>query len=238
MNGITSATNEEIVRISSTEVKDMMEIKEHGNLIKKIEKHTEILKSFTDVKINVSDLWIVGTYKDSTGRKLKDYKISKKGCEFLAHKTTGGKGDLFTIKYMERFEEMEKTLSNPYKGLSKELQAIFALDTKQQKLEKKIRSIEDKMTVNYELAENLKSSINYRAVEILGGKDAEAYKKLSKKLFSAFYKDIRRTFKVNSYKNISVKNYDLAINYIENWNPKDEVLNYAIEGLNSQLVFA
>ena len=85
--------------------------------------------------------------------------------------------------------------------------------------------------------ENLRSSINYRAVELLGGKDSEAYKKLNKKLFSSFYRDIKRTFKVNSYKNLSVKNYDAAMDYIQQWEP-NEVLIYAIQGLNSQLVFA
>ncbi len=93
------------------------------------------------------------------------------------------------------------------------------------------------MTVNYELAENLRSAINSRAVELLGGKDAQAYKKLNKKLFSAFYKDIRRTFKVNSYKNLSIKNYEAAMNYICKWEPQDHVLMYAIDGLNSQLAF-
>ena len=104
--------------------------------------------------------------------------------------------------------------------------------------EKRIEDIENKMTVNYELAENLRSSISRRSIELLGGKDAEAYKKLNKKLFAAFYRDIKRTFRVNSYKNLSVKNYDAAMDYIQQWEPKDEVLIYAIQGLNSQLAFA
>ena len=124
------------------------------------------------------------------------------------------------------------------KGLSKELQAILLVDKKQQELDTRITSIEDKMTVNYELAENLRIAINRRAIELLGGKDSIAYKKINKKLYAAFYRDIKRTFKVNSYKNLSVKNYELAMNFIEGWEPKDEVLNYAIHGLNSQIAFA
>ena len=89
------------------------------------------------------------------------------------------------------------------------------------------------MTINYELAENLRSSINIRAVELLGGKNSEAYKKLNKKLFAAFHRDIKKVFKVNSYKNLSIKNYDEAIDYVEKWEPKDKILIYAIQGLNS-----
>ena len=143
----------------------------------------------------------------------------------------------FKKKVKKLLKDLRLNKSNPYANMSKELQAILIVDQKQQELEKKILNIEDKMTVNYELAENLRSAINIRAVELLGGKDAEAYKKLNKKLFAAFYRDIKRVFKVNSYKNLSVKNYDRAMEYIQNWDPKDEILIYAIQGLNTQLAF-
>ena len=144
----------------------------------------------------------------------------------------------FKKKVKKLLKDLRISKSNPYANMSKELQAILIVDQKQQELEKKILNIEDKMTVNYELAENLRSAINIRAVELLGGKDAEAYKKLNKKLFAAFYRDIKRTFKVNSYKNLSVKSYDRAMEYIQNWEPKDEILIYAIQGLNTQLAFS
>lgn len=144
----------------------------------------------------------------------------------------------FKKKVKKLLKDLRLNRFNPYENMSKELQAILLVDKKQQELDSRITTIEDKMTINYELAENLRSSINCRAVELLGGKDAEAYKKLNKKLYAAFYRDIKRTFKVNSYKNLSVKNYDLAISFIEAWEPKDEVLKYAIHGLNSQIAFA
>lgn len=144
----------------------------------------------------------------------------------------------FKKKVKKLLKDLRLNRFNPYENMSKELQAILLVDKRQQELDNRITTIEDKMTVNYELAENLRSAINCRAVELLGGKDAEAYKKLNKKLYAAFYRDIKRTFKVNSYKNLSVKNYDLAISFIEAWEPKDEVLKYAIHGLNSQIAFA
>lgn len=144
----------------------------------------------------------------------------------------------FKKKVKKLLKDLRLNRFNPYENMSKELQAILLVDKKQQELDNRITTIEDKMTVDYELAENLRSAINYRAVELLGGKDAEAYKKLNKKLYAAFYRDIKRTFKVNSYKNLSVKNYDLAIKFIEAWEPKDDVLKYAIHGLNSQIAFA
>ena len=101
--------NKEIQTISSREVAEMMSVR-HDNLMNKIEKHNQILSNVTDLKIKVSDLWQLSSYQDSTGRTLKEYQVTKKGCEFLAHKTTGEKGDLFTIRYMNKFNEMEKLL--------------------------------------------------------------------------------------------------------------------------------
>ena len=103
---------EKSITISSREVAEMMD-KAHKNLIRDIEKHTKILEKVTELNFELSDLWQVSSYKDSTGRTLKEYQVTKKGCEFLAHKTTGEKGDLFTIKYMNRFEAMEKALKSP-----------------------------------------------------------------------------------------------------------------------------
>ena len=101
-------TVERIVQtVSSREVAEMMEVR-HDNLMNKIEKHNQILSNVTDLNFKVSDLWQLSSYKDSTGRTLKEYQVTKKGCEFLAHKTTGEKGDLFTIRYMNKFEEMEQ----------------------------------------------------------------------------------------------------------------------------------
>src|SRR5699024_8871185 len=53
------------------------------------------------------------TYKDVTGRTLRCYLVTKKGCEMLAHKSTGERGIIFTHRYIQRFEEMERQLNAP-----------------------------------------------------------------------------------------------------------------------------
>ena len=99
--------NKTVQSISSREVSEMMEV-QHKNLISKIEKHTEILEKVNELNFKLVDLWQLSSYKDAKGETRKEYQVTKKGCEFLAHKTTGEKGDLFTIRYMNKFEEMEQ----------------------------------------------------------------------------------------------------------------------------------
>ena len=229
----------EIINVQNLEGQLLVSSREIATNFEKQHKHViEKIENTRAENLAVLEMFIESTYVASNGKTNKEYLITRDGFSLLVMSFTGAKAMTWKLKYIEAFNQMEQQLRNPYGSLSPELQAIFSLDKKQQEIEKKIINIEDKMTINYELAENLRVSISIRAIEILGGKDSTAYKKLNKKLFASFYRDIKRTFKVNSYKNLSVKNYDLAINFIENWELKDEVLMYAIEGLNSQLAFA
>lgn len=221
--------------IPSYEVAKMME-KEHWEVLRMLEGSKDrkgIIQTLNDHQMGVVEYFVPSTYVDDKGETRKCYECTKMGCDMLANKMTGEKGILFTAKYVKRFNEM---IENPFAGISTELRAILMLDKKQQEIEKRVTGIENKMTIDYELAENLRNAISTRAVYLLGGKHTEAYKKLSKKLFAEFYRDLKTSFKVNSYKNIAQKNYDNALKYIENWKPS-EMLVYAIQGLNGQLSF-
>ncbi|NJI82572.1 Rha family transcriptional regulator [Clostridioides difficile] len=107
MNNLQVISNEETTRISSREVAEMMEVKRHSDLLEKIDKINEFL---TNGKIRSLDYWLESTYKDAKGESRREFLITKKGCEFIAHKSTGEKGTIFTHKYMQRFEELEKAL--------------------------------------------------------------------------------------------------------------------------------
>ncbi|MBE6071078.1 MAG: hypothetical protein E7208_03855 [Clostridium butyricum] len=103
--------------LSSREVAPMMEI-EHSKLLRKIDGINEDL---VKAKIGFYKYWNESEYINPVNNKpCREFQISKKGCEFLAHKTTGTKGNLFTDKYMDKFEAMEKVIENP-NGIIKQL---------------------------------------------------------------------------------------------------------------------
>ncbi|MDU1127163.1 MAG: Rha family transcriptional regulator [Clostridium sp.] len=95
-------------KLSSREVAQMMEIKEHGKLLRKIDG---INQDLAKAKIGFSKYWEESTYEDASGKSNREFLITKRGCEFLAHKTTGTKGNLFTDRYMDRFEQMKEAIS-------------------------------------------------------------------------------------------------------------------------------
>lgn len=96
MNGLSKT-------IISTEVAQMVD-KRHADLLKDIRKYVEQLG---EGKISPSDFFTESTYITEQNRALPCYLVTKKGCEFIAHKLTGQKGTEFTAKYINRFHEME-----------------------------------------------------------------------------------------------------------------------------------
>lgn len=78
--------------------------KEHSKLLKDIRRYTERLN---EAKIGLVDFFTESTYVDAKGESRPCYEVTKKGCEFIAHKLTGQKGTEFTAKYINRFHDME-----------------------------------------------------------------------------------------------------------------------------------
>lgn len=93
--------------LDSRDVAAMVE-KDHGKLMRDLRRYE---KQFIESKIGFNEFFQSSEYKDSIGRILPCYRITKKGCEFIAHKLTGTKGTIFTARYINKFHEMETALA-------------------------------------------------------------------------------------------------------------------------------
>lgn len=90
--------------ITSMDVAEMVD-KKHKELLRDIRKYCEQL---AESKIALSDFFTESTYITEQNRVMPCFLVTKKGCEFIAHKMTGQKGTEFTARYINRFHEMEK----------------------------------------------------------------------------------------------------------------------------------
>ena len=109
-NELTTSTKENT--ISSREVAEMIG-ERHDSLLRKIDRINENLQN---ANLCSDKYWIAGTYTAGTGKQYREYQVTKKGCELIAHKTEGQKGVEFTVRYMDRFEEMEEKLQKQLPG--------------------------------------------------------------------------------------------------------------------------
>lgn len=101
--------NLQALTLDSREVAKMLP-KRHADLLRDIATYSKYLADFNERNFALVDFFQESSYQDSKGENRKCYLITKKGCEFIAHKMTGRKGALFTATYINRFHEMEESL--------------------------------------------------------------------------------------------------------------------------------
>lgn len=101
MNEMVKAT------ITSMEVAEMVE-KRHCDLLRDVRKY---VKQLAQSKVASGDFFTESTYMDANNQPRSCYLVTKKGCEFIAHKMTGQKGTEFTARYINRFHEMEDNIN-------------------------------------------------------------------------------------------------------------------------------
>lgn len=171
-------------KLSSREVAAMMEIKEHGKLLRKIDG---INQDLAKAKIGFSKYWEESTYVDASGKVNREFLVTKRGCEFLAHKTIGTKGNLFTDRYMDRFEQMKEVISN---GKVKPVKVDNSL--KEKEIEARLKNARAreanillKIYNNPNLSKEYVQVLQSKATEIITGKAILPLPVVERKTYSA-----------------------------------------------------
>ena len=228
---IRDRSKQELKRLSSREVAPMMGNR-HDFLLAKIDR---INKDFNEHKIEVVKYWVEGTYIDAKGEKRREFQISKKGCEFLAHKTTGTKGNLFTDKYMDRFEQMENVIQNNLPVGIETMQGMAFLSENMAAIGQHVQFL-TKFTMD--MKEYFQDSIQVKdhqidqAIDLIGIRSKNTHRltrKLKDTLFEKYEEyisatDIRyiaardkafKEFKVTKWEELSVKQYNAVEAFID-----------------------
>ena len=201
--------------IDSREVAEMVG-KAHNDLLKDIRRYCEQLGQGN---ISQSDFFTESTYQNSQNKTMPCYLVTKKGCEFIAHKLTGVKGTEFTAKYINRFHEMEDKIRYKFQNISTEMKAILMHDEKIMKMDERVTDLENNTTIDYGQQQALGDIVNRVVIEELGGKGSPAYREIGKKVFAECNRDLKHYFNVNARNNVPKKRFDEAVKYVKNWEP-------------------
>ncbi|WP_300902281.1 ORF6C domain-containing protein [uncultured Clostridium sp.] len=140
------------------------------------------------------------------------------------------------LKQIRRTGAYQNKPMSPMELLQLQYDVLKEHDKRLEEVDEKINAITNSMTIDHGQQEVINRIAKERLVQVLGGKDTPAYRELSKKVFSNFWKTYRLAFHVGSYKDTAKKNYEEAIKYIKSWEPSKEI-GYMITGANSQLQF-
>ena len=124
--------------IESREVAEMVG-KNHKELLRDIRTYCGYLG---ESKIALSDFFKESTYQSEQNKTMPCYLVTKKGCEFIAHKLTGTKGADFTARYINKFHEMESTIANRRSDLSPSLQILQGMIDNLAEQERRLNKVE------------------------------------------------------------------------------------------------
>ena len=221
--------------LDSREVAEMVG-KEHKELLRDIRRYCEQLGQS---KIAQSDFFTENTYQNNQNKTQHCSLVTKKGCEFIAHKLTGQKGTEFTAKYINRFHDMENQIHKPKSALELlqlQSQALLEVNEKVDTVKQELDDFRQEMPLLAVECEQITVAVHKRGVDALGGKGSNAYKdtSLRGKVYQDIHREIKRQFGVNTYKAIKRSQCDAAVAIIEEYE-LPIVLQEQIRDCNSQL---
>lgn len=207
--------------------------KNHKEVIRAIENHINTLGGAQ----NCASLFIESKYQHFQNKQwYKEYLLTKDGFAFAVMSFTGEEAANWKLKYIQAFNKMEQAIKNPYTHLSKEVQAIFALDHKQQQLAVEVKELKEGMPLFNVECKEIQAAVKRKGVEILGGKGSPAYKNNSIrcKVYSDIQQQLRREFGISRYEAIKRSQLSLAHEIVAKYKAPIYLLN-DIYLLNQQL---
>lgn len=186
------------------------------------------------------DYWGFDIYVE--GNLTTDYRLTASFAKKLSMMAKSEKGEQ-ARKYFVKVEDGMKELAVRFQNMSPELRAVLVVDQRVTRVEQKADTLEDRfnkleadMPVFTIDAKNIQSAVKKKGVNVLGGKDSNAYKDKSTR--TSVYADIqcmlRRNFGVRRYEEIKHRQADVAIRLVEEYVPP-LILQEKVEMVNSQL---
>ena len=162
------------------------------------------------------------------------YYMNRDGFTFIAFGFTGAKADQFKLKYIDAFNQMEKQLQQQ-KPLSLPEQ-ISLIAKGYESLSADVKDIKDRMGLPGNMAHSFSKKRNAKIINVLGGKKSNAYrdKNVRAKTYRALFSSYRETFDQDRYNDLPMKDFDKAVDFVNNWYPPFE-LQQEIRLANAQI---
>lgn len=183
------------------------------------------------------------TFSGVVGKTAKQlYLWTRRGasrhCKILGTDKAWEQFDYLEDNYFEK-KPQPKLPQTPMELLELHYEAIKQVDSKVSTLEARFDDFEQSLPLLPEDADDVSKEVKKRVVEVLGGKDSNAYhdKSLSQKVFMDAYRNLKGNFDVSSYKAIKRSRKDVAVQIAREYKPPLYLLEQ-IQAENAQMRFA
>ena len=195
-------------------------------------RHDHILRDIRDLAKDVpnfGEMFFETTEPDSYGRHRRIYLMNRDGFTLLAMGFTGKKAMEFKLKYINAFNQMERSVKVP----TTQIEALQVAVEELANHDERITYLEDNMRLSGVQEKQLNDKGKRMVIKALGGYESNAYKKISRKVFSAIWRDFKSHFVIPRYNELPKKQFDEGMRFLEIWQPSTS-LRIEIEELNNQ----
>jgi ORF6C domain/ORF6N domain len=144
--------------------------------------------------------------------------------------------DAYEMLVDEYYNIKEQSVQQP-PSLELALQAALEHEREIKSIKTDVNYLKGSMRIDSLQQQEIQQAAKKSVVQALGGSESVAYHELSKKVFSAFWREFKQHFQVPRYGDIPKVKFEEAIRFIQLWRPSTS-LQIEIDTCNSQMTMA
>lgn len=224
-----------LVQTIANEIKmtslDVAEVtgKEHKNIMRDIRNEIEELGE------EVGQLIFEPIERfDSRNRKQPAYEFGKDGAMQLALKYDA-QTRYKVIQHINKLESQPRVLTEREQIIAS---MKLSIETSEEvnEIKEDVAMLKETMRIDSLQQRELQKKVSGVIVDLLGGKDSNAYQELSKKIFPSFWNEFKTYFGLPRYPDLPKVKFDEAIEFVGMWRPTT-TLQIKIDNCNKQMKF-